>query len=58
MGWRRRAVIAAATLAAIAGPAAAQAPEVRLPVLVPLTGFVALEGVSPEERRAAGSQPA
>ena len=45
MGWRRRAVTAAA-LAAFAGPAAAQAPEVRLPVLVPLTGFVALEGTS------------
>lgn len=45
MGWRRRAVIAAA-LAALSGPAAAQAPEVRLPVLVPLTGFVALEGTS------------
>ena len=45
MSWRRRAVTAAA-LAAFAGPAAAQAPEVRLPVLVPLTGFVALEGTS------------
>ncbi len=45
MGWRRGAVIAAA-LAAVAGRAAAQAPEVRLPVLVPLTGFVALEGTS------------
>jgi branched-chain amino acid transport system substrate-binding protein len=45
VGWRRGAVIAAA-LAALAGPAAAQAPEVRLPVLVPLTGFVALEGTS------------
>jgi branched-chain amino acid transport system substrate-binding protein len=45
LGWRRRAVTAAA-LAAFAGPAAAQAPEVRLPVLVPLTGFVALEGTS------------
>ncbi len=45
MGWRRRAVTAAA-LAAFAGPAAAQAPEVHLPVLVPLTGFVALEGTS------------
>ena len=45
MGWRRRAV-AAAALIALAGSAAAQAPEVRLPVLVPLTGFVALEGTS------------
>jgi len=45
LGWRRGAVTAAA-LAAFAGPAAAQAPEVRLPVLVPLTGFVALEGTS------------
>lgn len=45
MGWRRRAV-AAAALVALAGSAAAQAPEVRLPVLVPLTGFVALEGTS------------
>jgi branched-chain amino acid transport system substrate-binding protein len=45
MGRRRRAVIAAA-LVALATPVAAQAPEVRLPVLVPLTGFVALEGTS------------
>src|SRR3954468_2689770 len=42
MGWRRSAVAAFAVLAAT--PAAAQ--EVRLPVLVPLTGFVALEGTS------------
>lgn len=43
MGWRRGAV--AALLAAFAPlPAAAQ--DVRLPVLVPLTGFVALEGTS------------
>jgi branched-chain amino acid transport system substrate-binding protein len=45
MGWRRGAVIAA-VLTALATPVAAQAPEVRLPVLVPLTGFVALEGTS------------
>jgi branched-chain amino acid transport system substrate-binding protein len=46
MGWRRRAV-AAAALAALAGAAQAQAPpQVALPVLVPLTGFVALEGTS------------
>ena len=47
MGWRRRAVAAAALLA-LAGSAQAQAPapEARLPVLVPLTGFVALEGTS------------
>jgi len=44
MGWRRGAVIAA--LLAHAASAAAQSPEVRLPVLVPLTGFVALEGTS------------
>jgi len=44
VGWRRGAVIAA--LLAHAAPAAAQSPEVRLPVLVPLTGFVALEGTS------------
>jgi branched-chain amino acid transport system substrate-binding protein len=42
MGWRRGAVIAA--LCAVA--ASAQAQDVRLPVLVPLTGFVALEGTS------------
>jgi branched-chain amino acid transport system substrate-binding protein len=47
VGWRRRAVTAAALLA-LAGPAKAQAPapEARLPILVPLTGFVALEGTS------------
>ena len=47
MGRRRRAVaaFAAAFVAAVAaGPVAAQ--DVRLPVLVPLTGFVALEGTS------------
>ncbi len=43
MGWRRRAVAALAA-AILAGPAVAQ--DVRLPVLVPLTGFVALEGTS------------
>ena len=43
MGWRRRAVAALAA-AFVAGPAVAQ--DVRLPVLVPLTGFVALEGTS------------
>ncbi|MBN9091463.1 MAG: ABC transporter substrate-binding protein [Reyranella sp.] len=42
MGWRRSAV--ALALAAFA--TTAQAQEVRLPVLVPLTGFVALEGTS------------
>ena len=42
MGWRRGAVAALAAL--VAGPATAQ--DVRLPVLVPLTGFVALEGTS------------
>lgn len=45
MGWRRRAVTAAALLA-LSGAAHAQVPEARLPVLVPLTGFVALEGTS------------
>jgi branched-chain amino acid transport system substrate-binding protein len=44
MGWRRSAVAALALLPA--APAPAQTPEVRLPVLVPLTGFVALEGTS------------
>jgi branched-chain amino acid transport system substrate-binding protein len=44
MGWRRSAVVASALL--LAGPASAQSPEIRLPVLVPLTGFVALEGTS------------
>ena len=43
MGRRRRAV-AALVAALIAAPAAAQ--DVRLPVLVPLTGFLALEGTS------------
>ncbi|HLM14948.1 MAG TPA: ABC transporter substrate-binding protein [Reyranella sp.] len=42
MGWRRSAVAALAAFAAL--PAAAQ--DLRLPVLVPLTGFVALEGTS------------
>jgi branched-chain amino acid transport system substrate-binding protein len=42
MGRRRGAVAALAAL--LAAPAAAQ--DVRLPVLVPLTGFVALEGTS------------
>ncbi len=44
MGWRRRAVAATALLL-LAAPVAAQQPE-RLPILVPLTGFVALEGTS------------
>ncbi len=44
MGWRRSAVAASALLLAV--PASAQSPEIRLPVLVPLTGFVALEGTS------------
>lgn len=44
MGRRRSAVIAA-VLALLAAPVAAQQGE-RLPVLVPLTGFVALEGTS------------
>ena len=42
MGRRRGAVAALAAL--LAAPAAAE--DVRLPVLVPLTGFVALEGTS------------
>jgi len=42
MGWRRSAV----ALALCTSAASAQAQEVRLPVLVPLTGFVALEGTS------------
>jgi branched-chain amino acid transport system substrate-binding protein len=44
VGRRRGAVIATA-LALLAAPVAAQQPE-RLPILVPLTGFVALEGTS------------
>jgi branched-chain amino acid transport system substrate-binding protein len=44
MGRRRGAVVAAA-LALLAAPVAGQQ-SVRLPVLVPLTGFVALEGTS------------
>ena len=44
MGWRRSAVAALALI--VATPARAQAPEIALPVLVPLTGFVALEGTS------------
>ena len=44
---RRRGTVAALALALLATAASAQqAPEVRLPVLVPLTGFVALEGTS------------
>jgi branched-chain amino acid transport system substrate-binding protein len=41
---RRRSTVAALAAALLAAPAAAQ--DVRLPVLVPLTGFVALEGTS------------
>jgi len=47
MGRRRSAVAAAALMSfALAAPAAAQKTDVSLPVLVPLTGFVALEGTS------------
>lgn len=46
MGWRRRAVASALMSFALAAPAAAQKADVSLPVLVPLTGFVALEGTS------------
>jgi branched-chain amino acid transport system substrate-binding protein len=42
---RRRGAVVAAALALLAAPVAAQQPE-RLPILVPLTGFVALEGTS------------
>jgi branched-chain amino acid transport system substrate-binding protein len=42
MGWRRGAVALALCVCATS----AQAQDVRLPVLVPLTGFVALEGTS------------
>lgn len=48
MGWRRSAVTLS-TLLLLAAPVAAQQQErlpVSLPVLVPLTGFVALEGAS------------
>ena len=41
---RRRSAVATALAVLIVAPAAAQ--DVRLPVLVPLTGFVALEGTS------------
>ena len=44
MGRRRGTVALLAAL--IAAPVAVQAEDVRLPVLVPLTGFVALEGTS------------
>ncbi|HZQ00810.1 MAG TPA: ABC transporter substrate-binding protein [Reyranella sp.] len=44
MGRRRGAVGALLGLLLLAAPAAAQ--EIRLPVLVPITGFVALEGTS------------
>ncbi len=46
MGRRRRSVAAALMSFALAAPAAAQKADVSLPVLVPLTGFVALEGTS------------
>ena len=46
MGRRRGAVAAALVSFALAAPAAAQKADVSLPVLVPLTGFVALEGTS------------
>lgn len=47
MGRRRSTVIATLSLALLSTSAAAQmAPGVPLPVLVPLTGFVALEGTS------------
>jgi branched-chain amino acid transport system substrate-binding protein len=49
MGWRRRAVTPLTLVAAgllTVTPAFAQAPEFRIPVLVPLTGFIALEGTS------------
>jgi branched-chain amino acid transport system substrate-binding protein len=48
MGWRRGTVAPTALIVAalLAAPAEAQAQDVRLPVLVPLTGFVALEGTS------------
>ena len=42
---RRRGAVTLATLLLLAAPVAAQQQE-RLPVLVPLTGFVALEGAS------------
>lgn len=46
MGRRRSAVAAALVSFALVAPAAAQKTDVSLPVLVPLTGFVALEGTS------------
>ncbi len=46
MGRRRSTVAAALVSFALAAPAAAQKADVSLPVLVPLTGFVALEGTS------------
>ncbi|MBL6654196.1 MAG: ABC transporter substrate-binding protein, partial [Reyranella sp.] len=48
MGWWRRTVVPSALIvvALLAAPAVVQAQELRLPVLVPLTGFVALEGTS------------
>lgn len=46
MGRRRSTVIAALSLSLLASPAAAQKTSIPLPVLAPLTGFVALEGTS------------
>jgi branched-chain amino acid transport system substrate-binding protein len=46
MGRWRSAVAACALIAAVPARAQAPAPEIALPVLVPLTGFVALEGTS------------
>ena len=43
---RRRGAVAAALALLLGAPASAQQPEYRLPILVPLTGFVALEGTS------------
>ncbi len=46
MGRRRRAVAGTLALAFLATPAAAQKTSVPLPVLAPLTGYVAIEGAS------------
>ncbi len=46
MGRRRSAVAGTLALAFLATPAAAQKTSVPLPVLAPLTGYVAIEGAS------------
>jgi branched-chain amino acid transport system substrate-binding protein len=58
MGWRRGAVALALAAAPVVATSA-RAQDVRMPVLVPLTGFVALEGTSQKNGAllAAGQSP-